>query len=472
MRHPTRFLLLAALFAAASVPARLGSTADAKRMNVLYVVSDDLAARLGCYGDPMVKTPNIDALAQRGVRFERAYCQYPLCNPSRSSFLTGLRPDHTQVVDNAARFRTAVPNVQTLPQTFMKQGYFVARVGKLYHYGVPTQIGTSGLDDPESWQKVVNPKGRDVADEDKIFSLVPGQFGATLSWLAAEGTDEEQTDGLGAAETIKLLEENKDRPFFLAFGMYRPHTPYVSPKKYFDMYPLERIRLPQVRPNERELAPAPAFASAKPEQEKMDDQLRRQAIQAYSASTSFMDTQLGKVLAALDRLKLRDKTIIVFQSDHGYHLGEHGLWQKMSIWEESARVPLILVDPRQRGGKVSGRTVELVDLHPTLAELCGIQAPAGLDGFSLAPLMKDPKAAWEHPAYTQVQRGGPRQPQGRFFGRSVRTERWRYTEWADGERGVQLYDHDRDPTEQTNLAADPKHAETVAQMKQLLRAMH
>lgn len=463
--------------------------ADGPRpMNVLYLVSDDLNNRLGCYGDPLVKSPHIDRLAARGVRFDRAYCQFPLCNPSRASFLTGLRPDHTRVHENSTQFRRHVPDCVTMPQTFQRAGYFVARVGKLYHYGVPTQIGTDGLDDPPSWMQVVNPRGRDKDDEPKIFSLVPGQFGGTLSWLAAEGTDDEQTDAIGAGAAIQLLEQHRDRPFFLAVGFYRPHTPYVAPKKYFDLYPRDQIPLPEVPSNERDGAPAAAYGSAKKEQEQLTDALRREAIQAYFASTTFMDAQVGRVLEALERLGLDKHTIVVFHSDHGYHLGEHGLWQKMSLWENSARVPLVVYDPRAKGnGRACGRTVELVDLHATLADLCVLAPPANLDGDSLRPLLDDPQAPWSHPAFTQVSRGTPvgtfaapaagsgpapggkkKKGPGGFMGYSVRTERWRYVEWDGGRQGAQLYDHEADPLERHNLADDPRHAATVAELRALL----
>jgi uncharacterized sulfatase len=457
----TTHLTLALLLFAAPLPA-----ADApQKLNVLFIVSDDLNNRLGCYGDPLVKSPHIDALAKRGVRFDRAYCQFPLCNPSRASFLTGLRPDQTGVLENATHFRKKNPDHVTLPQLFRTHGYFVARVGKLYHYGVPKQIGTDGLDDAPSWEKVINPKGRDVADEDKIFSLVKGQFGGTLSWLAADGTDEEQTDGVGAAEMVKLLEANKDRPFFLAMGFYRPHTPYVAPKRYFDLYPTDWIKLPVVTQDHLASLPKPALGSRKAEQNKLDDKLRREAIQAYHASTTFMDAQVGKVIDALDRLKLADRTVIVFISDHGYHLGEHSLWQKQSLWEESARVPLIIVAPGAKAnGKPCGRMAELIDLYPTLAELCGLPAPKELPGRSLVAQLNDVHAAGKPAAFTQVQRGG-------FKGYAVRTERFRYIEWDGGRQGSQLYDHDVDPKEMNNLAADAGHAATVEKMKKLLAEM-
>lgn len=459
------------------------TAAAADKMNVLLIVSDDLTNNtLGCYGSAVCKSPNVDKLAAKGVKFDRAYCQFPLCNPSRASFLTGLRPDTLKVYENATQFRKNQPDAVSLGQTFQKGGYAVTRVGKLYHYGVPAQIGTDGLDDKPSWQSVINPRGRDKDDEEKdlIFTLNPGakasaRFGGTLSWLAADGTDAEQTDGKIADAVIGQLEANKDKPFFLACGFFRPHTPYVAPKAYFDMYPADKLELPKVPDGHRAAGPAPAFGSAKPEQEKLTDDLRRKALQAYYASTTFMDAQVGKVLDALDKLKLADKTVVVFMSDHGYHLGEHGLWQKMSLFENSARVPLIVYDPRSKGnGKACVRTVELVDLHATLADCAGL--PAKTDGASLKPLLDDPGAKWDKPAVTQVSRGTPTatgETTGKnpwFLGYSVRNERYRYTEWDGGKKGTQLFDYDTDPGELKNLAEDPKHADTVKQLKALLPA--
>ena len=440
------------------------------KLNVLFMVADDLNNDLGAYGAP-VKTPHIDRLAERGVRFDRAYTQYPLCSPSRSSFLTGRRPDVTGVVTNpqangspmSPHFRERIPTTVTLPQVFKIQGWFSARIGKLYHYGVPNDIGTSSLDDYRSWDQVINPRGRDrdLLDRDRVFSLIPGAYGATLSWLADEGPDAEQTDGIAAVEAVRQLERFKKegRAFFLAVGFYRPHTPYVAPKAYFDMYPAS-ASLPAMSADDQARRPEAAYVSRRKEEEAMSDAQRREAIRAYYASTSFMDAQAGTVLAALDRLGLADSTVVVFTSDHGYHLGDHGLWQKTSLFERSARVPLIIAAPGAKGrGQAARGLVELVDLYPTLTDLAGVmKQPDYLDGVSLRPMLEDPTRSVKTAAYTQVRNGY-----------SVRTERWRYIEWAEGERGVQLYDMERDPGETRNLAADPAHAATVAELKSLLQ---
>jgi uncharacterized sulfatase len=479
MFQPFRLVATLLALAAFALPLATASAQDARpaasrKLNVLYLVSDDLNNDLGCYGHEQVKSPRIDALAERGVRFDRAYCQFPLCNPSRASFLTGLRPDQTTVLDNGRHFRQQVPDVVTLGQLFQNHGYFVARVGKLYHYGVPGQIGTDGLDDPPSWMEKRNPRGRDKDDEPKIFSLVPGQFGGTPSWLAADGEDSEQTDAIGAEMTIKLLEEHKDQPFFIACGFYRPHTPYVAPKKYFEMYPLDTVEMVKTPAGDLDDIPEPALQSRRRD---MDERLQREARQAYFASVTFMDQQVGKVLDALDRLKLTENTIVVFHSDHGYHLGEHGgLWQKQSLFEESARVPLVIAAPGNKAaGQAAAGPCELIDVYPTLAELCGLTPPAGLPGTSLAPQLTDAARPTKGFALTQVRRGGgggkkkKQKAGGQFPGYSLRTDRYRYTEWDGGKKGVELYDHQTDPQEYTNLAKDPKYAATAKELSAKLR---
>ncbi|MBC7368156.1 MAG: sulfatase [Undibacterium sp.] len=475
LRTLTSLLRVAILALIAPLLAPAAPPATPAKLNVLFIIADDLNCDLGCYGATEMRTPNIDRLAARGVRFERAYCQFPLCSPSRSSFLTGRRPNVTGVLTlpNAKKplgphFREKLPETVTLPQLFKENGYFSARVGKLYHYGVPIEIGTSGLDDNPSWDLAINPRGRDRDEHDKIFSLTPGQFGGTLSWLADEGEDTEHTDGLAATEAIRLLENFKrtSRPFFLGVGFYRPHTPYVAPKKWFELYPTENIALPAYSDDDRTRTPKSAYASATAPQEKLTDDLRRQAIQAYHGAVSFMDAQLGRVLDALDRLGLAENTVIVLTSDHGYHLGDHGLWQKQSLFERSARVPLIIAAP---GAKANGRAapapVEMLDLYPTLADLAGLTAPAYLEGKSLRPTLAESDRAVKPAAFSQVRRGA------NGDGYSVRVARWRYTEWtaANGSAlGAQLFDEDADPAETKNLAADPAHATTVKELSALI----
>ncbi|NBX30568.1 DUF229 domain-containing protein, partial [bacterium] len=381
-----------------------------QRPNVLFIVSDDLNCFLGCYGDPLAKTPNIDRLAARGVRFECASCAFPLCGPSRNSFLTGLYPNATGIHANGQIFRQSIPTQLSMPQAFRLAGYFAARIGKLYHYNVPMSVGTNGHDDPGSWELELNPAGCDrLEEEPRIFSLRPGDFGGTLSWYASPKGDHEHTDGIMAADATWVLERcarDRSRPFFLAVGFFRPHTPYVAPKTpYFDMYPEAEMPLVAgVAEDQRDL-PKAALGSRKAEQDAMTDAQRRQAQQAYRASISFLDAQVGRVLDALDKHGLADDTIVVFTSDHGYHMGEHGLYQKMSLFEESVRVPLLIAAPgRCRAGGVAEAPVSQVDIFPTLAALCGIEAPSNLQGQSLVPLLADPAAPGRGWAVTQVVR--------------------------------------------------------------------
>jgi arylsulfatase A-like enzyme len=465
-----------------------GFASAGEKPNVLFIISDDLNNYLGCYGDPRAKTPNIDKLAARGVRFERSYCTFPLCGPSRNSMLTGLYPNSTGILSNSQIFRQTIPAHISLSQAFRLDGYFAARIGKLYHYNVPKSIGTDGHDDPASWEMEINPAGVDrLEEEGDIFTLTPGQFGGTLSWLASSKDDAQHTDGKIAEEAEWVLErcaKRKDRPFFLALGFYRPHTPYVAPKTpYFEWYPEGQMPVhPSVDKNPPEV-PAAALGSHKAEQDKLTDDLRRQCVQAYYASISFMDAQVGRVVDALDRLGLADNTVIVFTSDHGYHMGEHGLWQKMSLFEGSARVPLLIVAPGvAKTGGVAATPVSHLDLYPTLTELCGVKAPGNLQGQSLVPILQDPTAAGRGWAITQVTRGGQggagkggkaaakAMSNKRLFGYSLRTPRWRYTEWDEAKAGRELYDHENDPQELKNLAIDPQHAMTVAALSEKLRA--
>ena len=449
-----------------------------QRPNVLFLISDDLNNFLGCYGDPRAKTPNIDRLASRGVTFQKAYCAYPLCGPSRNSLLTGLYPNSTGILRNAQIFRQTIPAQQSMPQAFRLAGYFATRIGKLYHYNVPLSVGTNGHDDPGSWEMEINPVGVDRLEEHpQIFTLTPGQFGGTLSWYASPKSDEFHTDAIMARDAEWVLDRcarDKDRPFFLAVGFFRPHTPYVAPKvPYFGYYPEAEMPLVTGVAEDQRDIPAPGLGSYKKEQDKLTDELRRKCVQAYYASISFMDAQVGRVVDALDRNGLADNTIIVFTSDHGYHMGEHGLWQKMSLFEESSRVPMLIVAPgAAKAGAVVESPVSHIDVFPTLAELCNVAAPDNIQGQSLVPMLKDPTQAGRGWAITQVSRGGNNRNNAKnpgFFGYSLRTARWRYTEWDEGRQGRELYDHDHDPRELTNLADLPDHAAIVAELSEQVR---
>jgi len=438
-----------------------------RRPNVLLIMADDLNDDFGTYGHRLVKSPNLDRLAARGVRFDRAYNQFPLCSPSRVSLLTGLRPDTTRIYELQTNFRTILPDAVTLPQLFKRNGYVAARVGKIYHYGNPGDIGTSGLDDPASWDTVVDPRGIDKDEEPKLTNLTPGRgLGSALAYYASPAPDEEHTDGKVATETIALLEKNKDRPFFIGAGFYRPHCPFIAPRKYFDLYPIDRIPAPASSPDTLAQVPPAAWFTTPPNW-GVSELGQRESIRAYYASISFLDANVGRLLDALDRLRLADNTIVVFISDHGYQLGERGQWMKQTLFERSARAPLMIAGLGIAAkGRASTRLVEFLDLYPTLADLARLSPPAGLHGRSLTPLLKNPQAAWNHPALTQVRRGGGGTT---FMGYSVRTEKWRYTEWDGGKRGVELYNEVEDPREMHNLASDPAHRDTVAEMQRLLQ---
>jgi uncharacterized sulfatase len=389
--------------------------------------------------------------------------------------MTGLRPDTIKVYDLDRHFRDEVPNAVTLSQQFMKHGWWAGRVGKIYHYNVPASIGTDGFDDPPSWQKTVNPIGRDKTHDSLIFNAEPHRkISAALSWLAADGKDEEQTDGMIATEAIKLMEEKKGDPFFIAAGFFRPHTPFVAPKKYFDMYPLEEMRLPFAPSDDREDIPTAAFAHncAIPHY-GLDELTCRKAMQAYYACVSFIDAQVGRMLSALNRLGLAENTVVVFWSDHGYHLGEHnGIWQKRTLFEQGARAPLIIRNPMSKGnGQACRRIVEFIDIYPTLNEIARIETPKQVEGRSLVPLLQNPLSEWNGFAITQVLRPADNRLTKPVMGRSIRTERWRYSDWAEGKNGVELYDHYADPMEFNNLAenATKENLEVMKTLKKLLQ---
>lgn len=469
-------LLILGLLMVGSTAATADQADTKRKPNILFISVDDLSCALGCYGDLIAETPNIDRLAANGVRFDRAYNQLPLCNPTRASLMTGLRPDRIKVYDLERSFRDELPDVVTLPQAFQRAGYFTARVGKIYHYDVPAAIGTDGDDDPGSWHRVENPKGRDTENEDRIYNAQPQRkISAALSWLADDGEDEQQTDGMIATAAIRMLEEKRPEPFFLGVGFFRPHTPYVAPKKYFDLYPIENLRLPYAPVGDRDDIPIAAWAHNCPVPNYgLDEETLLRATQAYYACVSFVDAQVGRLLDALERLGLADNTIVVLWSDHGYHLGEHtGIWQKRTLFEQATRTPLVIRAPESMGNGTScRRIVELVDIYPTLASLAGITAPGDLEGRDLTPLLNDPIADWNGFAVTQILRPADDRLDQPVMGRSIRTERYRYTEWGGGEYGVELYDHHTDASEFHNLAIKPnqRSAAVIARLRPMLEA--
>lgn len=439
--------------------------------NVLLLILDDLGPALGCYGDVLARTPCIDRLAATGICFERAYTQIPVCNPSRASVLTGLRPDQIRVYDQTRHFRDAKPDLITLPQRFRQEGYFCARVGQAFQSQAD---GDKALDDSPSWTASINPKPQDwPAPPQGCLTEVPPSADEPLAWLACDARDEDLADGRAATETIRLLETRRDEPFFIATGFARPHPPFIAPKPYFDLYPIDSIRLPFAPENDRnDLPPAalaggslrlPAGTAAK---------LPLQAVQAYYASVSYVDSQIGRILSSLERLDLVEKTIVVLWSGHGFHLGEHGgLWRSRSLFEQAARSPLIFRIPwLAANGTPCRHVVELADLYPTLLDLAGIPPAGELAGRSLLPLLQNPLSEWDGHAVTQLllpAGNGLAQP---TMGFSIRSSRWRYTEWDEGRAGQELYDHHSDPLEFQNLASQPG-LETQAVMNQLRQTL-
>ena len=449
----------------------LARGAATTRPNVVFIIADDLNNHLGCYGDPVVKTPNIDRLATRGVRFDRAYCQYPVCNPSRTSFLSGMRPETTGIRSQPAMLRRdAMPEAVYLPEHFRNQGYFTAGIGKVEHGG-HYEIKWDVIDDfkgrgdgemvegaPAAPAATTRPRRR-AQQQQRRRAAGPDALPYTIE-RQTEENDPENVDDLIAKKVVGLLEERKKdgKPFFIVAGFHKPHVPHVAPRRFFDMYPLDQVKVTDVPAFDEKDIPAAARANKRNFQPDMAEQQRREIIRAYLACTSYMDEKVGEVTGAMERLGLLENTVIVFLGDHGWHFGEHHLWAKASLFEESARAPLIVVAPGLKSDASCGRVVEFLDLYPTLAELCGLGAPPQSQGKSFVPLLRDPAQPWDKAAYTCVGAGPA--------GRSVRTERYRYTEWNGG--GIELYDHEADPHELTNLADNPAHAQAAAEMKRLL----
>lgn len=429
------------------------------KYNVLFLMSDDLRPELGCYGNTHVKTPNIDALAKAGVRFDKAYVQFPLCNPSRTSLLTGRYPTITGVLDNRTWFGAAHSDWVSLPKHFKQNGYVSLRTGKIFH---------GAIDDDEAWTEGGEKRKFDGATDTTPPNKKQPQNSDRI--VVLEGDGESHNDYKTADRAIEYLRKYKDKPFFLGCGFTKPHSPPTAPKKYFDMYDVKTVPLP------KDFAACPAApegfpkASINPrngdlfiDRDAKEDEAR-EVIRAYWASLTWMDWNLGRVMAELDKLGLREKAIILFWGDHGYHLGEKGKWSKHgSLYEIGTRVPLIAIVPGAKGnGKSCARVIEALNFYPTLVELCGLPAVKGLQGHSLAPLLNDPQAKFDHPAFTVSGNNN------KLAGVAVRTDRFRYAEYENG-GGAMLFDHDNDPHEMKNLADDPKFAEVKADLSDRIK---
>lgn len=475
--------------------------AKSQRPNVLFIAIDDLRPELGCYGHGYAKSPGIDRLASQGVLFARAYCQQPLCNPSRTSVMTGMRPESTGVLGNHVYFRGRDPFVATLPQHFRNHGYTSVGIGKLYHGPFVDEAVCSTwdrLDDPLSWSEPAIRFGPRYYFTDQGIAATRRVFDASNpkadhdSWQnsllfgpmteAPDVPDNSLYDGkVGDAAVAKLRELNAaGKPFFLGVGFIKPHTPFIAPKKYWDLYDPETIPLAK-NPEYPETSPAIGFHLSgeirrytdQPKRAPFTEENRRRLKHGYLACISHMDAQVGRVLDELDRLKLAENTIVVLWGDHGYHLGEQNMWGKHTSFENAARVPLIVRAPNSAGnGRRSMALVELVDLYPTLVDLAGLPAPDHLEGISFRAVLDQPDRKWKTAVFTDQPARGNWDQGGSIIGRSMRTDRYRYTEWVnrsdDHVVARQLFDHEADPLETNNLAADSQNQDLVERLQRQL----
>jgi iduronate 2-sulfatase len=473
-----------------TLAATLPKFADAEitkqdRPNVLFIAVDDLRPSLGCYGDALAKTPNIDRLANSGLQFNRAYCQEAVCSPSRASLLTGRRPDSIGVWDLRAHFRETVPDVVTLPQHFKNHGYHTRALGKILHGGGPPS------QDPPSWSEAPMYDTSETSPIDKSRYALPKNMvnpGHKMDSLeAADVSDNAYTDGLVCQASLNALKELKERPepFFLAVGFRKPHLPFCAPKKYWDLYKRDEIPPPATN-SHPEGAPELAVRSWReiegyadiPSDGMISVEKARDLRHGYYACVSYIDALVGKLLAELKRLGLDDDTVVVLWGDHGFHLGEQGLWTKANNYELSTHVPLILSVPGQpNAGATSEALVEFVDLYPTLAEACGLPLPEGLEGISMMPLLEDPARPWKSAAFSQYPRAresNRHKGHGDIMGYALRTKRFRYVEWQEWETGKvearELYDHSEDADESKNIASSLEHTLTVEKLSKQLKS--
>lgn len=481
-----KLLCLAATFIILAFPA---SAAPSKRPNVLFVISDDLSSRITPAGSEGVLTPVLDRLARESTTFQRAYCQYPVCGPSRASFLSGLYPQTTGILDNTSNIENVRPGTPSLPKVFRQSGYWTASVGKVFHKplenpGSDTWDQALAFENDETaleraarekFEQANGPSDQGKnrkAWKEHLLTVAPqtrnqGVKGLGPGYGPTGLRDEQHADGKNARQVASWItsKAHGDRPFFIACGFHKPHIPFLAPDAYFANYPPDSIKLSRAPVNDWD--DIPAIAATKqyldygfPALGQEDDARRRQFMQAYYACISFVDAQLGLIVEALRRSGQWDNTIIVFVGDHGYHLGEHFMWGKVLLFEESARTPLLVRVPGLTKGASANGLVEMVDLFPTLADLCGVTPPANLQGRSFKPLLQNPAAPGKDYAYTVVRRGDK-------LGRAIRFDHWRYTEWGSP-AVAELYDQNADPKEFTNLVANKKHAEVLARARQLL----
>jgi iduronate 2-sulfatase len=434
------------------------------KLNVLLIMADDLRDYGGAFTRDVVKMPNLDRLRARGVTFERAYVQYPVCNPSRSSMMAGLRAEQTGVANNTTRLRQMMPDVITLPQLCKDAGWQSHAFGKLYHLGGGKDAVQKALwaDTGRSWHTAQDYVATQVGRRMVEGRNVTGGALNWCAWGAADGNDDDQPDGQIATATMAMIKQLGDTPWFIGCGFMKPHDPFIAPRRYFDLYPTESLKRWR---DPRDISPVPAqavgFGAYGVAFGKFTDREWQELLRAYCAATSFMDAQLGRVLDELDKNKLWDKTLVIFVGDNGYHTGERNWWNKDTLFERSCRVPLVIAAPGFKGGQTSRSLVEFVDLYPTVADFCGLKMPHAAAGTSLKPILTNPAASIKDAAFTLVTRGS------KLHGQSVRTTRWRFTLWSDGQ--TELYDHDTDPEETHNVAQE--NPAVVAQLEGRLKTL-
>ena len=436
-----------------------GTCTAAMRPNLLFIMADDLRDTLGCYGHPLARTPHLDRLAARGTRFDRAYAQYPVCNPSRTSLLLGQRCEQTGIVGNQQLFRDTMPDIATFPQLLRQHGWASRSFGKILHAANTGEaVRPVWLDAGKSWDHAEILPAASPHRRGEFRNLTGGKLGWCEVGIV-DGPDDDQPDTRTATAAIRAMEElgAAGKPWLVAAGFHRPHDPFHAPRKFFELYPKDSLPLYRAPAGQSGNVPLAIPRDWLTDFAKFTDDDRRSFLQAYLAGVSYMDSQVGRLLDTLDRLKLWDNTVVIFLGDHGYHLGERDWWNKSTLFDRSSRSPLLIAAPGGKAGQVFRGPVEFVDLYPTVADLCGVSAPHPLTGKSLRPLLTDATRAHKDAAFTLVTRGG------KNFGQSVRTERWRFTQWSDGAR--ELYDHNADPEETRNLATEAAHAATVAELK-------